>query len=117
MKPFDLEAAKAGAKVITRDGKPARIVCFDRKHIKSPIIALVSETDHEEELRTYSVRGWYFQSTECGLDLFMAPEKKEGWINIYSVGGFATGLHKTKAEADENASTNRVACIHIEWEE
>ena len=32
LKPFDLEAAKAGAKVITRDGRPVRIICFDRKN-------------------------------------------------------------------------------------
>ena len=30
MKPFDLEAAKAGKPVCTRDGRKARINCFDR---------------------------------------------------------------------------------------
>lgn len=30
-KPFDLEAAKAGAPVMTRAGRPARILAFDLK--------------------------------------------------------------------------------------
>lgn len=40
MKPFDLEAAKAGKPVCTRDGRKARIICFDAKCIK-PIVALI----------------------------------------------------------------------------
>lgn len=31
MKPFDLELAKAGHPVQTRDGRPVRIICYDRK--------------------------------------------------------------------------------------
>lgn len=43
MKPFDLEAAKKGAKLVTRLGRPVRIVCYDRVDIKkgAPILALV----------------------------------------------------------------------------
>lgn len=31
LKPFDLEAAKAGKPVCTRDGRKARIICWDKK--------------------------------------------------------------------------------------
>lgn len=37
-KPFDLEASKAGAPVMTRDGRPARILAFDVKSEKYPVI-------------------------------------------------------------------------------
>lgn len=30
-KPFNLEAAKNGAAVVTRKGFPVRIICFDKK--------------------------------------------------------------------------------------
>lgn len=40
MKEFDLEKAKAGHPVCTRDGKEARILCFDRIGHR-PIVALV----------------------------------------------------------------------------
>ena len=40
MKPFDLEAAKRGAAVCTRDGSCVRIVCTDCRG-EDPIVALV----------------------------------------------------------------------------
>ena len=40
LRPFDLEAAKAGKPVCTRDGRKARIICFDAKCNK-PIVALI----------------------------------------------------------------------------
>lgn len=38
MKPFDLDAARAGASVCTRAGAGARIICFDRDAIY-PVVA------------------------------------------------------------------------------
>lgn len=44
MKPFDIELAKAGHRVCTRDGKPARIICFDRRSVNGcSIVALIDE--------------------------------------------------------------------------
>lgn len=40
LKPFDLEAAKQGKPVCTRDGRKARIICFDAKG-NNPIVALI----------------------------------------------------------------------------
>ena len=31
LKPFDLQAAKSGKPVCTRDGRKVRIICFDSK--------------------------------------------------------------------------------------
>lgn len=80
MKPFNLEEAKNGKPVCTRDGKKARIICFDRKKPDYPIIALVKE-DKSEDVHTYKEDGG-----EClviDYDLMMVGEKKEGWINLY----------------------------------
>ena len=50
-KPFNVEAAKEGAKVETRDGDAVRILCYDRKsnnnHINFPIIALINHKGME----------------------------------------------------------------------
>ena len=50
--------------------------------------------------------------------------KKEGWINLYPANGASQGapicggcVHATKEKADRDASLDRTACIHIEWEE
>jgi hypothetical protein len=39
--PFDIEKAKAGAKVVSKWKSPARVICFDRK-AQFPIIALAT---------------------------------------------------------------------------
>lgn len=43
MKEFNIEEARQGAKLITRKGLPARIVCYDRVDEKyhAPILALI----------------------------------------------------------------------------
>ena len=43
MQPFDIDQAKAGAKLITRNHRRARIICYDRLTGKWPghIVALV----------------------------------------------------------------------------
>ena len=57
MKPFDLEKAKAGARVCTRYGRDARIICFDRKsELDAPIIALALNPDNTENIMTYTPR-------------------------------------------------------------
>ena len=85
MKVFDIEKAKEGAAVCTRDGKKARIICFDRDHCKGlPIIALVREHDNGDELvKTYNKYGAYTGPEGDSYDLMMAPVKKKVWINFY----------------------------------
>ena len=74
LKPFDLEAAKAGKPVCTRDGRKARIICFDRIDAR-PILALVSSTDGKgEDVFGYFVSGKRIANAlESGLDLMMLP--------------------------------------------
>lgn len=46
-KPFNVEAAKNGAKVETKDGISVRIICYDRISKVYPIIALIAENNFE----------------------------------------------------------------------
>lgn len=60
MKPFNLEVAKAGAALITRDGRSARIICYDRITGKwpGPIIALVlGHSQKFENIVYYNTEG------------------------------------------------------------
>lgn len=70
---FDLEAALAGAPVCTRDGKKARIICFDRMNRNYPIIALIQVgegKDAEEVLQSYTRDGLSHMNQEPSeLDL------------------------------------------------
>ena len=113
LKPFDLEAAKAGKPVCTRDGSKARIVCFDRKD-NAPIIALIERVDGIEILQCYHNDGKCFHDETSNNDLMMLPEKKEGWVNLYK-----SSVRSTKEEAMKyrNKCNDYIDTIKIEWEE
>lgn len=59
LKEFNLEAAKAGKPVCTRDGRKARIISFDRHGEDCPIIALVVDSKNAEceEVIDYTLDG------------------------------------------------------------
>ncbi len=118
LKPFNLEEAKAGKPVCTRDGKPVRIVCFDYKEINYSLVGLISYGD-EESVSTFTEDGrWRFdQSLPHANDLFMAPVKHEGWINIYPNGNCSSTIYSTEEEAKSYASDAAIATTKIEWED
>ena len=76
MKTFDLEAAKRGAAVCTRDGKQARIVCHDADNPLFRIVALVGGViSGEETPQSYREDGgWLPANTECNQDLMMRDD-------------------------------------------
>ena len=92
LKPFDLEAAKQGKPVCTRDGRKARIICFDYKGDSNayPILALISTINSRgvpsKIIAKYTEDGRYakYNNVENNEDLMILPEKKEGWVNIYN---------------------------------
>lgn len=82
MKEFDLEKAKAGHPVCTRDGHEARILCFDREG-QPPIVALVKDAGNET-IFSYNNMGRYSNDGRGYLcDLFMKSAKQKRWINLY----------------------------------
>lgn len=118
MKEFDINLAKAGKPVCTRDGRKERIICFDVKGDK-PIIALIEAKGNHDSLieivEGYFINGHsVFEGGETGLDLMMLPEKKEGWVNIYR-----NQIHDTLESAEEGrlGSSKYIKTIKVEWEE
>ena len=120
MKPFDLEAARSGKPVCTRDGRKARIICFDRQVSKYPIVSLVQDSNCKESIHYYDTEGK--SSIHPKLDLMMLPEKHEGWVNIYTPldNRYAAWMrspdvYKTREEAIEMANDTVWATVKIEW--
>lgn len=127
MREFDIEKAKAGAPVCTRDGRPVRIICWDYQEYgqqeadeKFPIIALVKEDKGEH---AYAYR----ESGKCKIDknneLVMAPVKHEGWVNVcrskYGI-EVKTGWIYTDEDSARNSALGDESYIDtakIEWEE
>ena len=124
MKQFSLEEflKNPNRKVVTRDGRSVRIRCTDRKSEEQPIVALVeSLTEDSEYVGTYRKDGrWSTSGCASDLDLFFAPEKKEGWVNVYQEGNSLRcgNIYDTKSEAEQHGSYAKyIATVKIEWEE
>lgn len=83
-KPFDLEAAKAGAPIITRSGVPVRFVEHLPKATEGFQIIVIAE---EMYVYTYYDNGKMYDETgDDPMDLFMAPVKRTVWVNL--IGSF-----------------------------
>ncbi|WP_419556454.1 hypothetical protein [Phocaeicola sp.] len=120
LRPFDLEAAKAGKPVCTRDGRRARIICWDKKG-NYPIVALIQDNENSEHIEYYTENGIFSNGgNEKNRDLMMLPQKKEGWVNVYNSLGVITFSHNpfdTKEEAMKDKGKYYVDTVKIEWEE
>lgn len=118
LKPFDLEAAKAGKPVCTRDGRKVRIICFDAECNK-PIVALIYDCNKETVFQ-YLKSGRFFVDQIDKYDLMMLPQKKEGWVNIYKdFEDTVCCIYSTEKEALEEKETEEdyITTVKIEWEE
>ena len=117
LKPFDIQKAREGKPVCTRDGRKVRIICFDSKNDpQRPIVALVEHNDNEL-LYEYTIDGkdcFSHISTTGTSDLMMLPEKKEAWVNVYK-----DSVYDTKDHALIGRSEIRgyIDTIKISWEE
>lgn len=71
MQKFDLELAKAGREVITKEGYPVRIICYDKMDDRFPLVALVKH-ENSEITKNYTIDGKYIEGDNTDLDLFLA---------------------------------------------
>ena len=108
-------------KVVTRDGRSVRIVCTDVKG-EHPIMALITDKkDNSESPFVYTKNGRYFFE-ETNNDLFFAPIKREGWVNIYDITRIncISRIYKTKEEAEtigKGCKSGYITTTKIEWKE
>ena len=121
MKEFNLTEylKNPSQKVVTRDGREVRIICTDMKS-EYPLIALIlNKNNNKENLFNYKENGKYFYAVSEN-DLFFAPTKKEGWVNVYK-NGFVERvigcLYSSEEEAKEYKSPDYITTVKIEWEE
>ena len=112
-------------KVITRNGRNVRIICTDKKGYEYPIVALIeNKLEGFEGVLYYTKDGEYAANESSMCDLFFAPEKHEGWVNIYKSkydGYELSQVYQRKEDAETekyiNDSDVYINTIKIEWEE
>lgn len=126
MKPFSLEEylKNPNKKVITRDGKPVRIICTDKRGDR-PVVALVLASDNKTEITFFYKSDGFFYTNMVNNrdDLMFATEKKEGWVNVYKHSDFehpsCACIYTTYEEAVSHGKTQKgyLTTTKIEWEE
>ena len=118
MKAFSLEEylKNPNRKVVTRNGRSARIICTDAKG-NYPIVVLIEEGGYDNAL-SYTKDGKLYVGETNDYDLFFAPEKHEGWVNVYRDFDdvMCGSVFATEEDAKCKAKT-AIATVKIEWEE
>ena len=119
MKPFDLKKAQMGHPICTRDGRNARIICTDCAGTL-PIIALV-EIGSVEVACYYLTDGKNASPSESNYNLFLAPIKNIGYVNIYQLRAGEPYCGRITLSPAKPVEKNGVRClaeaIKIEWED
>src|SRR5271165_532339 len=95
-KPFNLNEALAGAKVVTRNGKPVT---------EFKLFSLVDDSETQPlrvvvggYIEAYTAEGKYYASaTESEYDLFMEVKTATKWINVYKT--WVSGPFESKSAA------------------
>ena len=130
MKQFNLDEylKNPDRKIVTREGRAARILCTDRNYDNYPVVALVQvqlcQGQPREDPYCYTKDGLYLDHSETSKDLFFAPEKKEGWVNMFKdqsgdpqLGRIYTSKEVAEAMSKKCGLHPYVTTIKIEWEE
>lgn len=128
MEQFSLEKylKNPERKIITRNGKSVRIICTNRLDSRYPVVAFIRLGDDYEDIWDFTKEGRSSEGRNDDYDLFFAPIKKEGWINLYKSLASETGcisgisIFNTKEEALDKQVTGKgehLGAYKIEWEE
>ncbi len=95
----------------TRNGCEVRLYAAHDRGLK-PVHGASFE-DGEWRSHTWTADGRAFTIGESELDLIEVKEKRvvDGWLNVYPDDD--AYFYFTKEEADNGASDDRIACLHI----
>ena len=128
MKQFNLDEylANPSKKVVTRAGRNVRIICTD---FNNPNFPVIGEIEGSKWPISFTTEGLFTDHAARDYDLFFAPEKHEGWVNIYKAGVqketlgclvtryVGSCIWPTEEAAKTAADADNVITIKIEWEE
>jgi len=118
LKPFNLERALAGDKVITRSGEHVPEIHYFKttRYSRFPIVAVI-----EGHIRTFKINGEYSDHVNHSFDLFMATKKKKLYIAFkyidYNGGKWASSfVYESLEEIKKNLLEHDPSWIIKEFE-
>ena len=122
MKQFNLNEylKNPSRKVVTRDGRNVTIHCTNY-YLKDRCI--IAEIEGDNYSQPFNRNGKVQGHEITPLDLFFAPEKHEGWVNIFKGANSDyfmrdSRIFESKEEAEkEGTDWSSYIPVKIEWEE
>lgn len=129
VKEFDLEQAKAGMLLCTRDGREVQVFDWNYKGVYFPnntkgryIAGKVIEADGSEALRVWELDGHIHEDrTQSELDLMMKSQKHIGYGWVLTTGertSIFAEVYKSEADALAHHPDNANCVIaKVEWED
>lgn len=121
MKPFDLEAAKRGEPLVTRDGR--KVIDLHHFEKDQSDMCLCVHIAGEGSPDWFRANGRKYGSEDSEEDLFMAPKTRKVYVNIYtSTHGESNAWHHNSEEvarsrAKTTGRTVLAVAVPIEIEE
>lgn len=108
MKPFDLEAAKRGDPIVTRDGRKVTFV----GHIPEagPTFRVLAFIEGNDRATTYYECGAYTKINQTSIDLFMGTRKRTVYVNLWPISEcYGNALWYDSIDEARNANTGAFA--------
>lgn len=124
MEQFSLEKylENPSRHVVTRDGRPVRIICTDSDARGGQIVAIVTMPNKKKQVIQFYENGRYYFSSDSKSedDLFFAPTIVKRWGIVYRK---AERLFDTREEAEkwmeeaDEGEKEFCSICKVEWEE
>ena len=107
MKPFDLEAAKRGEPIVTRNGHEAKFIAHVPELAKAHrVLYTVPNNDYA---LSCAEDGRHYTSSQSSYDIFMAPKKRTVWVNLYPRKSLVCNeWYDSEREANIYCTTDRI---------
>ncbi len=114
MKPFDLEAAKRGEPMVTRDGR--KVIHFHHIETDTSRLCCVYQVEGIHAAGWIPKTGRHIDGIDGQDDLFMAPKRTIKYLNVYdnpgaSYPGNASCVFDSKADAEANADRSAIKVL------
>lgn len=123
MKPFNIKEylENPNREMVTREGKPVRILCTDLDDADYPVAAAIRNYHVDK----FTADGLFQAGKKTKYDLFFGKEKREGWALIVKetalrASHLSPEIYATKEAAERVCEANpgiECSIVKIEWEE
>ena len=104
--PFDIEAAKTGAEVVTKEGAPVEILEYELRGC-DPIVGVI-HSKNIDIVERFTAEG---KNKHDVYDLYLQQVKCSGWINVVFSAGEKRIIDEVVYDTPEEAQESRLLTI------